>query len=99
MSGGTRSYCRGNGRINGAATVKSLADCVGIPGGIPANAIFALIQPMAQALWWTIDGSVPSATNGNQILATQTLEYDGELEKIRFLEAAATADIRVAFFG
>ena len=85
MSAGVRSHQKGLERITSLNTVKSLT--------VPSGAIFALIQPLTQAVWLTNDGSTPSATNGIQIAVGTILEYDADLEKVRLLEAAASSDV------
>jgi hypothetical protein len=91
MSSGVRHHPKGNENITGLNLVKGLT--------VPEGAVFALIQPRTQAVYWTHDGTNPSSSNGLQIPALVVLEYDGDLEDILFLEAAASATLHVAYFG
>lgn len=91
MSAGTRSHAKGMQHVINLNTAQPLL--------VPEGAIFALIQPRGQAVWFTNDGSTPSATNGIRLAVDQILEYDGELEKFRALEASASATLEVAYFG
>lgn len=69
--------------------------------GTKSKPVRALIQAETQAIRWTDDPDVDpaAATNGMIIAAGQTLEYDGDLSKIRFIQAAATAVMHVSFYA
>jgi len=65
---------------------------------VPATATYAIIQAEAQAVRWRDDGTAPTAAIGMTIAAGGELRYDGNLNAIRFIEAAATAKLNVSFY-
>lgn len=68
---------------------------------VPDDALFALIQPLTQNIRWTDDGSVPTATRGNQLAFGATLKYTGgpaSLRAMRFIQETATATVNISFY-
>lgn len=66
--------------------------------GMACKPSFALITPETQAVRWRDDGVAPSATVGMPLAVGVTLEYDGDLTKIRFIEQAASAKINISYY-
>lgn len=90
------SKALGCGQITGLSTKKTLAD---VGSGIPNGADFVLIQAETQDIRWRDDGPDPTATVGMLLKAGDPpFLYDGELDKIEFLEATASAKLNVAFY-
>ncbi len=59
------------------------------------NAI--LMQAEAQNIRWRGDNVDPTATVGNILYVGQTLCYDGELNRIRFIQATSGAILNVQY--
>jgi len=60
----------------------------------------ALIQCEAQDVRWTDDPDHdPTATFGMLLKANVVFEYSGDLSKIRFIQAAATAILNVSYYN
>lgn len=77
--------------ITALNTAKSLT----VPGTTTQR---AYIQPITQAVYFTLDGTTPSATNGLQLAAGKTMEIDGFLlSNVRLLEVAASATVKVMY--
>ncbi len=91
MSAGVRSHNKGMEDIDDLSTVKTLT--------VPDGAIYALIQARAQDVWWSNDGATPSTSHGLVLKVDQVLEYDAELEDLKFIQASAGAKLRVSYFG
>lgn len=64
----------------------------------PSAARKALIQAETQAVRWRDDGTDPTATVGITLAAGATLEYAGNLDSIKFFEAAASAKLNVSYY-
>lgn len=70
-------------------------------GGGISEAYSALIQCLGQPVNWRGDGTDPTAAigGGMQLAVGQTLEYEGDLEKLRFIETAVGGKLNVHYFG
>lgn len=66
--------------------------------GMACKPSFALITPETQAVRWRDDGTNPTSTVGMPLAVGVTLEYDGDLSKIRFIEQAASAKINISYY-
>lgn len=66
---------------------------------VPEGARFALVQAETQAVRWRDDGTDPTGTVGVKIVVDAVLEYHGDLTKIRFIEAAASAKLSVSYYA
>tara|TARA_R110000868_G_scaffold102083_5_gene281054 strand:+ start:802 stop:984 length:183 start_codon:yes stop_codon:yes gene_type:complete len=59
----------------------------------------ALIVCETQAVRWRDDGTAPSATVGMPLAVGVAMNYDGDLNKIRFFEQVASAKINVSYYA
>lgn len=66
--------------------------------GLSAKANFALITAEAQALRWRDDGVAPTATVGMPLAVGVTLQYDGDLSKIRFIEQVGGGIVNISYY-
>jgi hypothetical protein len=78
-------------RINGLVASTALT--------VPAGAVCALITTETQACRWRDDGTAPTASIGYPLAVGAELEYTGQLDMIRFIEAAATAVLHISYYG
>jgi hypothetical protein len=60
---------------------------------------FALIIPEGQAVRWRDDGTAPTATVGMPLAVGVTLQYDGDLTKIRFIEQVGGAKLNISYYA
>lgn len=67
--------------------------------GLNAKPSIALITPETQAIRWRDDGTAPTASVGMPLAAGVTLQYDGDLSKIRFIEQTASAKINISYYA
>ena len=67
--------------------------------GNKVQATLALITPEAQAVRWRDDGVAPTATVGMTLAVGVTLQYDGDLTKIKFIEQAGGAKLNVSYYA
>jgi hypothetical protein len=66
---------------------------------VPAEATMALIIPETQAVRWRDDGVDPTASVGMPVNVGESLNYDGDLRHIRFIEQTASAKINVSYYA
>lgn len=59
----------------------------------------ALIVPETQNVRWRDDGVAPTASVGMPIVVGASLSYDGDLNKIRFIEETASAKLNVSYYA
>lgn len=65
----------------------------------PQGATLALIVPETQAIRWRDDGTNPTASVGMPVAAGSYLSYDGDLNRIKFIEQSASAKINVSYYA
>lgn len=67
--------------------------------GLNQKPTFALITPLTAAVRWRDDGVAPTASIGMPLAAGVTLQYDGDLTKIRFIENGGTAELNISYYA
>ena len=95
MSDERITYCLGYQQITNVSAAVGLTIPSHVSGQKPRVAI---IIPQTQAVRWRDDGTDPSATVGMPLAVGATLEYDGDLNKIKFFEQAASAALNVSYY-
>ena len=66
---------------------------------VPAGATTVLLQAKTQNVYYTMDGTTPSSTNGLILIAgLAPISYSGKLSDLNFLEVNASAVLNYAFF-
>lgn len=80
----------------GYQQITSLGSAVGLT--IPAGAIYAAIRAEAQAVRWRDDGTNPTAAVGTPLEVGETLNYDGNLAAIKFIEQVGGAKLNVSYY-
>lgn len=66
---------------------------------VPDGAVFAMIRADTQAVRWRDDGTNPTASVGVPLDADDTLNYEGDLAAIRFIEQTASAVLDVTYYA
>jgi hypothetical protein len=67
--------------------------------GLSCRPSIAIIVSETQGVRWRDDDVAPSATVGMPLAAGVTLQYDGDLTKIRFIESAASAKLNISYYA
>jgi hypothetical protein len=84
-------------------TSLSAASALTVPqtdlNGLNARPSIALITPETQAVRWRDDDVNPTASVGMPLAAGVTLQYDGDLTKIKFIEQSASAKLNVTYYA
>lgn len=66
---------------------------------VPTGATMALITPETQAVRWRDDGTNPTASVGMPVAVGESLNYDGDLSRIRFIEQTASAKLNISYYA
>ena len=66
--------------------------------GLAGTPRIAIITPEDQGVRWRDDGVAPTASVGMPLAAGVTLQYDGDLSQIQFIQQASSGIIDVAFY-
>ena len=67
--------------------------------GLLCKPSFALITCEAAPVRWRDDGGVPTASVGMPLAAGVTLQYDGDISRIRFIQQSAGAKLNVSYYA
>jgi|TARA_R110000868_G_scaffold63581_1_gene191781 hypothetical protein len=68
-------------------------------GGLAGSPRIAIITPETQAVRWRDDGVAPTASVGMPLAAGVTLQYDGDLTQIKFIEQTASAKLNITYYS
>jgi hypothetical protein len=65
----------------------------------PRGATRALIAPLTQTVRWRDDGVAPTASIGMPVAAGTYLSYDGDLNRILFIQVSASAELNISYYA
>lgn len=92
--------CLGYQQISTLSSAQSLTvPSVDPSTGLNVTPSFALITPETNGVRWRDDGVDPTASVGMPLAAGVTLQYDGDLKKIRFIEQTASARLNISYYA
>lgn len=89
----------------GYQQITSLSSAAGLTvpqtdvNGLACRPSIAIITAEGAAVRWRDDDTNPTATVGMPLAAGATLQYDGDLTKIKFIEQTASAKINVTYYA
>jgi hypothetical protein len=89
----------------GYQQITSLSSATGLTipqqdlNGLAGSPRIAIITAEAQGVRWRDDGVAPTATVGMPLAAGATLQYDGDLTKIKFIEQTASAKLNISYYS
>ena len=81
----------------GYQQITSLSAATGLT--VPTGTTLAIIIPESQAVRWRDDGVNPTSAVGMPVPISTVLSYDGDLQRIRFIEQAASAKLNVSYYA
>jgi hypothetical protein len=81
----------------GYQQITSLSSATGLT--IPRGTTLALIVPETQNVRWRDDGADPTASVGMPIFVGASLSYDGDLNRIKFIESTAGATLNICYYA
>lgn len=67
--------------------------------GLVGSPRIAIITPETQAVRWRDDDTAPTASVGMPLAAGVTLQYDGDLSKIQFIEQVGGAKLNISYYA
>jgi hypothetical protein len=67
--------------------------------GLSCKPSIALITPETQGVRWRDDDVAPTASIGMPLAAGVTLQFDGDLTIIRFIEQSASAKLNITYYA
>ena len=67
--------------------------------GLACKPTLAIITAETQAVRWRDDDTAPTASVGMPLAAGATLQYDGDLTKIKFIEQLSGAKLNVSYYA
>lgn len=85
------TVCLGYQQITSLSSAQALT--------VPSGATMALIAPETKDVRWRDDGVNPTASVGMPLVVGTTLNYDGDLNRIRFIETEASATINISYYA
>ena len=85
------TVCLGYQQITSLSSAQALT--------VPSGATMALIAPETKDVRWRDDGVNPTASVGMPLVVGTTLNYDGDLNRIRFIQTEASAAINISYYA
>lgn len=89
----------------GYQQITDLSSAVGLTVPNPSGSgsanqrpVRCIITAQTQAVRWRDDGENPTASVGYPLAAGVELRYDGDLNKIKFIEQTASAALNVSYY-
>jgi len=67
--------------------------------GLNQMPTFALITPLTANVRWRDDGIAPTGSAGMPLAAGVTLQYDGNLKGIKFINNGGTAELNISYYA
>lgn len=89
----------------GYQQITSLSSATGLTvpsvdkNGLAGKPVVAFIKCATQPVRWRDDDVAPTTTVGWPLAVGETLEYDGDLTKIKFIETTASAALDIVYYG
>lgn len=91
--------CIGYEQITSLSTLTALNAPSTDANGLLCKPSFALITCETAAVRWRDDGGAPTASVGMPLAAGVTLQYDGDLSRIRFIQQTAGAKLNISYYA
>lgn len=86
-------------QITGLSSVKGLTVPTKDVNGLSCRPTVAIITSETQGIRWRDDDVDPTASVGMPLAAGVSLQYDGDLTKIKFIEQTASAKLNVTYYA
>ena len=67
--------------------------------GLVGSPRIAIITPEGQAVRWRDDGVAPTASVGMPLAVGVTLQYDGDINQIQFIEQTGGAKLNITYYS
>jgi hypothetical protein len=91
--------CLGYQRIASLSAATTLTVPTVDSNGLSVKPTLALIVAETQNVRWRDDGTAPTSSVGMPLAAGVTLQYDGDLSKIQFIEQVGGAILNISYYA
>ena len=93
------TVCMGYQQITSLGAAQNLTVPEVDKSGLKQMPTFALITPLTGNVRWRDDGGAPTASIGMPLAAGVTLQYDGNLKAIKFIDNGGTAELNISYYA
>lgn len=93
------TVCFGYQQITSLSSASGLTVPPRTPNGLNEKPVFALIVAEGAPVRWRDDDTAPTASVGMPLAVGVPLQYDGDLNKIRFIEQSASAKLNISYYS
>jgi hypothetical protein len=93
------TYCLGYQQISTLSSATGLTVPNINKAGTLVKVAIAIITPFGGDVRWRDDGVDPTISLGMPLGNGVTLQYDGDLSAIKFIEMGATAELNISFYA
>ena len=89
----------------GYQQISTLTSAVGLTvptvdvNGLSCKPTMAIITPEGTGVRWRDDDIAPTAAIGMPLAVGVTLQYDGDLSKIKFIEQSASSKLNISYYA
>ena len=66
---------------------------------VPANATMAVIVVEGQGVRWRDDGTAPTSTVGMPLAVGSSMNYDGDMKKVQFIQQASGGILNISYYA
>ena len=91
--------CLGYQQITSLSSATGLTVPTVDKNGNKQQPTFALIVCETQNVRWRDDGTAPTASVGMPLTVGTALQYDGDLNKIQFIEQVSGAKLNISYYA
>jgi hypothetical protein len=91
--------CFGYQQITSLSGAAALTVPQRTPEGMNGKPVFALIVAEGAPVRWRDDGTNPTSSVGMPLAIGVPLQYDGDLNKIRFIQQSASATLNISYYS
>jgi hypothetical protein len=92
------TVCFGYQQITSLSSATGLTVPTVTPNGLKVQPVFALIVAEGAPVRWRDDGTNPTASVGMPLAVGVPLQYDGNLQNIKFIEQSASAKLNISYY-
>lgn len=93
------TVCFGYQQITSLSSATKLTVPQTTPNGSNMKPVFAIITPEGQAVRWRDDRTAPTASVGMPLAVGVSLQYDGNIQDITFIEQVAGAKLNISYYS
>jgi hypothetical protein len=93
------TVCFGYQQITSLSSASGLTVPPRTPNGLNEKPVFALIIAEGAPVRWRDDNTAPTASVGMPLAVGVPLQYDGDLNKIQFIEQSASAKLNISYYN